>query len=118
MITFYHFVHPLRFEHRSAFLNPLNISIFVRFAIDMFREFENECQFWCTINEPEIFGTYLIDVFLPGHKFQSNEVSLVFQHILQGHVEIYDGIKAIARQPEQYSIGIINDIRVIYLIVL
>jgi beta-glucosidase/6-phospho-beta-glucosidase/beta-galactosidase len=44
MITFHHFVHPFWFEQRSAFLDQSNISTFVRFALDMFREFENECQ--------------------------------------------------------------------------
>ncbi len=112
MITLHHFVHPLWFEQRSAFLNSLNISIFVRFAIDMFQEFENECQLWCTINEPEVYitGGYFIGIFPPGHKAQPNEASLVLQHLLQAHVEIYDGVKAIARHPEQHSIGILKDI--------
>ncbi|CAF4321551.1 unnamed protein product, partial [Adineta steineri] len=55
MITFHHFVHPLWFEKRSAFLDSSNISIFVRFSIDMFQEFQDECHLWCTINEPEVY---------------------------------------------------------------
>ena len=108
MITLHHFVHPLWFEQRSAFLDSSNVSTFVRFALDMFREFENECHFWCTINEPEVFigGCYLAGIFPPGHKGQSNEASLALQHLLQAHVEIYDGIKQIARQPEQHSVGL------------
>lgn len=112
MITFHHFVHPLWFEKRSAFLDASNISKFVRFAVDMFREFENECHLWCTINEPEVFvnGGYFGGIFPPGHKDQANEASLVLQHLLQAHIEVYDGIKQIATQPEQHSIGIVKDI--------
>ncbi|CAF0937406.1 unnamed protein product [Rotaria sp. Silwood1] len=112
MITFHHFVHPLWFEQRSAFVNSSNIEIFVRFVIDMFREFEDECYMWCTINEPEVYvsGGYFTGIFPPGHKSQANEASLVLQHFLQAHIEIYDNIKRIARQPEKHSIGIVKDI--------
>jgi beta-glucosidase len=112
MITFHHFVHPFWFEERSAFLVEANISTFVRFAVDMFREFENECQLWCTINEPGVVvgGGYLAGIFPPGHTGELNEVSLVLQHFLQAHIEVYDGIKKIAHQPEQHSVGIVKEL--------
>ncbi|CAF0805119.1 unnamed protein product [Adineta ricciae] len=112
MVTFHHFVHPLWFEERSSFLNSTNLSAFIRFSIDMFKEFQDECHLWCTINEPEVYvsGGYFTGIFPPGRKSQPNEASLVLQNLLQAHVDIYDGIKAIARQPDQHSIGIVKDI--------
>lgn len=112
MVTFHHFVHPLWFEESGAFLSKGNVEVFVRFAIDMFREFENECQLWCTINEPEVYvsGGYFNGIFPPGHKSKSDEASLVLQHLLQSHVEIYQNIKKISREPSKHSIGIVKDI--------
>ena len=112
MITLHHFVHPKWFEETEAFLNPSNIQVFVRFATDMFIEFQSQCCFWCTINEPEVYvsGGYFNGIFPPGHKSKPDEASLVLQHLLQAHVEIYYKIKAIAKQPEQQSIGIVKDI--------
>jgi beta-glucosidase/6-phospho-beta-glucosidase/beta-galactosidase len=70
----------------------------------------NSIQLWCTINEPEVYvdGSCFIDVFPPSHKSQPNEASLVLQHLLQSHIEIYDEIKTIDHQPEQYSVGIVK----------
>ena len=112
MITFHHFVHPLWFEERSAFLAPANVAVFVRFATDMFLEFETECRLWCTINEPEVYvsGGYFTGIFPPGRKSEPNEASLAIQHLLRAHVEIYDSIKAKAEQPEKHSVGIVKDI--------
>lgn len=112
MITLHHFTHPQWFEERGAFLNSLNMPVFVRFATDMFTEFKTKCTLWCTINEPEVYvsGGYFTGIFPPGHKSKPDEAAIVLQYLLEAHVDIYNKIKSIAEHPENHSVGIVKDI--------
>jgi beta-glucosidase len=69
LVTLHHFTHPLWFEARGGFLAPDAVDLFARYAAHVVRELGDLCDFWCTINEPNVVCTfgYQIGDFPPGH---------------------------------------------------
>lgn len=70
MVTLHHFTNPLWFEERGAFLAPDAVERFERYTAQAVEALGDLCDFWCTINEPNIYSIvgYQIGDFPPGRK--------------------------------------------------
>lgn len=70
MVTLHHFTHPLWFEQRGGFLAPDAVERFARYAAFAVEELGDLCDFWCTINEPNVYAVfgYQLGDFPPGRK--------------------------------------------------
>ncbi|MBF6589755.1 MAG: glycoside hydrolase family 1 protein [Ktedonobacterales bacterium] len=68
LVTLHHFTHPLWFEDRGAFLAPDAVERFARYAVRVVEALGDLCDFWCTINEPNVYATfaYQLGGFPPG----------------------------------------------------
>lgn len=70
LVTLHHFTHPLWFEERGGFLAPDAVERFARYVEHTVAYLQDRCDFWCTINEPNVYATngYLLGDFPPGRK--------------------------------------------------
>src|SRR5262245_61823681 len=68
LVTLHHFTNPLWLEERGAFLAPDAAERFVRYATHAVEELGDLCDFWCTINEPNVYALigYVVGYFPPG----------------------------------------------------
>lgn len=99
IVTLHHFTEPLWFADRGGFNNQANIRFFVRYAKRAVQALQDLCDFWITINEPNVYATlgYVIGMYPPGehnvhHAFQ------VLRNLVQAHVEAFYTIRLL--QPE------------------
>ncbi|MBO0782302.1 MAG: glycoside hydrolase family 1 protein [Ktedonobacteraceae bacterium] len=99
VVTLHHFTEPLWFVDRGGFAHEQNVQYFVRYVTYVTQHLRDLCDFWITINEPNVYATegYLRGVFPPGEK----NLQLTFQvlrNLIQGHVAAFYAIRSI--QPE------------------
>ncbi len=99
IVTLHHFSEPLWFADRGGFANETNIAFFVRYAEHAVRALGDLCDFWITLNEPNIYATrgYVQGSFPPGeqqivHAFQ------VTRNMIVAHVRSFYAIRRL--QPE------------------
>ncbi len=99
VVTLHHFTDPLWFADRGGFANEVNISYFVRYAVYAVQTLKDLCDFWITLNEPNVYTAlgYVIGSYPPGeqnmmHAFQ------VMHNMVQAHVEAFYALRPI--QPE------------------
>lgn len=99
IITLHHFTEPLWFVDRGGFTNDANIHYFVRFVVYTVEALRDLCDFWITINEPNVYATegYALGVFPPGEQNMPLTFT-VLRNLLQAHVEAFYAIRRI--QPE------------------
>lgn len=110
VVTLHHFTHPLWFEAKGGFEHEENIAAFVRFAELLFREFHEQVEMWCTINEPEVFASqgYFLGVFPPG-KQDPRLTAEVLKNLLLAHVQVYERLKKLPGG-ERARIGLVKNI--------
>ncbi len=99
IITLHHFTEPLWFADRGGFTNESNIHFFVRYASCMVEALHDLCDFWMTINEPNVYAVqgYEFGVFPPGEQNIVRTLN-VSRALLQAHVEAFYAIRRL--QPE------------------
>ena len=99
VVTLHHFTEPLWFVERGGFTKKANISFFVRYASYVVQAFHDLCDFWITINEPNVYAIqgYQLGVFPPGEQNATRTLA-VAHSLLQAHVEAFYAIRRI--QPE------------------
>lgn len=70
MVTLHHFTHPLWFEQRGAFLSRDAVERFTRYVAHVVSALGDLCDFWCTINEPNVYSAfgYELGDFPPGRR--------------------------------------------------
>jgi len=56
LVTLHHFTNPLWIADRGGWENPETIQHFCAFVRFCAREFGSEVDWWCTVNEPEVFA--------------------------------------------------------------
>jgi len=56
MVTLHHFSNPLWFEKRGAWLADDSPQLFERFVGRAVAALRHECNWWCTINEPNVYA--------------------------------------------------------------
>src|SRR5579859_1095467 len=94
VVTLHHFTEPLWFADRGGFANHENIRFFVRYVSHVVEALRDLCDFWVTINEPNVYAVegYTIGVFPPGEKDFLRTVQ-VLRNLLQAHVEAFYAIR-------------------------
>ena len=103
IVTLHHFTDPLWFADRDGFAKEENIRYFVRYVTYVVQALQDLCDFWVTINEPNIYAIlgYQIGSFPPGESdlFRSMQV---LHNMMQAHVEAFYVIR---RMQPQAQIG-------------
>ena len=109
IITLHHFTEPLWFADRDGFENAENIRFFVRYASHAVENLRGLCDFWVTINEPNVYVSegYVVGAYPPG-KSDLRSARRVLLNLMQAHVETFYAIRRL--QPEA-QIGYCQDYR-------
>ncbi len=94
VVTLHHFTEPLWFADRGGFANEANIYLFIRYVKHVVEALHDVCDFWVTINEPNVYATqgYELGVFPPGEQ-DIVRTFQVLRNLLQAHVEAFYTIR-------------------------
>ncbi|MBE3559733.1 MAG: glycoside hydrolase family 1 protein [Ktedonobacteraceae bacterium] len=98
-VTLHHFTEPLWFVDRGGFARTSNIRFFTRYVAYVVKALQDLCDFWITINEPNVYATegYLRGVFPPGEQNLLRSMQ-VLRNLVQAHTAAFYTIRRI--QPE------------------
>lgn len=101
VVTLHHFTDPLWFSERGGFVREENIALFVRYVEYVVSRLSDLCDFWLTINEPNI---YAIMGYQQGH-FPPGEQSLplaiqVMRNLMYAHVQAFYAIRRLQPQAQ------------------
>jgi beta-glucosidase len=90
IVTLHHFTEPLWFVDRGGFTDAKNIAYFRRYAAHVVEELRDLCNFWITINEPNVYAIegYHTGHFPPG-EHDLRKAFLVLRNMMQAHVEAF-----------------------------
>jgi beta-glucosidase len=85
-VTLHHFTNPLWVADQGGWENRETIARFVEFVRFCAREFGGEVDWWCTVNEPEVyaFRAYSEGVWPPGKRDDSAALEVI-AHLLEAH---------------------------------
>jgi len=99
IVTLHHFTEPLWFADRGGFAKEANIRFFVRYATYAVQILKDLCDFWVTINEPNVYASqgYVIGSSPPGER-DIIRASQVLCNLVQAHVQAFYAIRRL--QPE------------------
>ena len=94
LVTLHHFTHPIWFEKRGAFLSPDAVERFTLYVTHAVEALGDLCDFWCTINEPNIYSTfgYEFEDFPPGRKGDAIAAVRVQAAMARAHAAAYHAI--------------------------
>lgn len=109
LVTLHHFTEPLWFADRGGFAREDNIRFFVRYVTRAVEHLRDLCDFWITINEPNVYVSmgYVLGIYPPG-KHDLLTAKRVLRNLVQAHVEAF---YAIRRLQPQAQIGYCLDYR-------
>lgn len=101
MVTLHHFTEPLWFADRGGFANEDNIRFFVRYVTHVVENLHDFCDFWITINEPNVYVAqgYVLGTYPPG-KHDLACAKRVIRNLLQAHVEAFYAIRNLQREAQ------------------
>lgn len=93
MVTLFHFVSPLWLANRGGWTDEATIRRFERFTVRVVESLGDLVNFWCTINEPNVYGTYsyLLGVW-PPEKHDLRTTFRVIRNQLVAHALSYRAI--------------------------
>ncbi len=99
MVTLHHFTEPQWFADRGGFANEENIRFFVRYVAHVVQNLHDLCDFWMTINEPNVYAAlgYVLGTYPPG-KHDLACARRVLRNLMQAHVAAFYAIRHV--QPE------------------
>lgn len=101
IVTLHHFTDPLWFAERGGFTREANIHFFVRYVTHVVQALRDLCDFWLTINEPNIYAIlgYQLGAYPPG---ESNFLLCmqVLRNMVQAHVEAFYAICSLQPQAQ------------------
>lgn len=100
LVTLHHFTHPIWFEERGAFQAPDAVDRFARFAGFAAEQLGDLCDFWCTINEPNVYSVfaYQLGAHPPGRRGDLRAAVRVQATLARAHAAAYRAIHRV--QPE------------------
>lgn len=103
LVTLHHFTDPLWFADRGGFTKIENIRYFVRYVSYVVEQLQDLCNFWITINEPNIYAVLgsLLGSYPPG-EHDLMRAMRVLRNLMQAHGEAF---YAISRMQPQSQIG-------------
>jgi len=101
IVTLHHFTDPLWFTDRGGFEDEANIRYFVRYVTRAVQSLQDLCDFWVTINEPNIYAFmgYVLGSFPPGEHDTTRAIH-VLRNLMQAHVEAFYAIRRLQPQSE------------------
>lgn len=101
VVTLHHFTEPLWFADRGGFATISNLRFFIRYVTYIVTALRDLCDFWITINEPNVYAIegYLHGVFPPGEQDVLRAYQ-VLRNLMQAHVEAFYAIRAIQPQSQ------------------
>ena len=93
LVTLHHFTDPLWFADRGGFTKVENIRYFVRYVKYVVEHLQDLCDFWITINEPNVYAIlgYLFGSYPPGEQDMMRAMHVV-RNLMQAHVEAFYAI--------------------------
>jgi beta-glucosidase len=99
VVTLHHFTEPLWFADPGGFAKSGNIRYFIRYVTHVVQALRDLCNFWLTINEPNIFAVlgYQLGSYPPG-EHDLVRAFHVLRNMMQAHVEAFYAIRKV--QPE------------------
>lgn len=94
VVTLHHFTEPLWFVDRGGFADEANIRFFVRYVEHVVEALRDLCDFWITINEPNVYATqgYLNGTYPPGEQ-DILRAFQVLRNLMQAHVQAFYAIR-------------------------
>ena len=100
LVTLHHFANPLWFEERGGFLSLGSVDLFVRYVTRAVESLGDLCDFWCTINEPNVYAIvgYQIGDWPPGRKGAIRAAIRAQANLARAHAAAYAAIHRL--QPE------------------
>ena len=101
IVTLHHFTDPLWFAERGGFTREANIHFFVRYVTHVVQALRDLCDFWLTINEPNIYAIlgYQLGAFPPG-EINFLLCMQVLRNMVQAHVEAFYAICSLQPQAQ------------------
>ena len=99
IVTLHHFTEPLWFADRGGFANEANIRFFVRYVEHVVAVLRDLCDFWITINEPNVYATqsYLFGTYPPGEQDMTRTFQ-VLRNLMWAHVQAFYAIRRVQPQ--------------------
>jgi len=90
VVTLHHFTNPLWIADRGGWENRETVDHFADFVRFCAREFGGEVDWWCTVNEPEVyaFRSYSEGLWPPRKRDDSSALA-VMAHLLEAHGRAY-----------------------------
>ncbi|MFI5370124.1 MAG: glycoside hydrolase family 1 protein [Candidatus Eisenbacteria bacterium] len=86
IVTLWHFTLPTWIADRGGFENPVTLDRFDAFVRFCAREFGGEVDWWCTINEPEVYAFRAYSEGLwPPRKRDDSAALVVIANLLEAH---------------------------------
>jgi len=109
IVTLHHFTEPLWFADLGGFAHEDNLRFFVRYVTHAIQGLKDLCDFWITINEPNVYAVqaYVLGLYPPGEHNLVRALH-VLRNLMQAHVEAFYAICDL--QPEA-QIGYCLDYR-------
>jgi beta-glucosidase len=91
VVCLHHFTNPRWFEEKGAFLHPCAPALFERFARRVVEALGDLCQFWVTLNEPNVYAAsgYVLGEFPPGKTGQIATAIRVTSSLALCHLRAY-----------------------------
>ncbi|HZR39430.1 MAG TPA: family 1 glycosylhydrolase [Ktedonobacteraceae bacterium] len=99
VVTLHHFTEPLWFADLGSFASEANIRFFTRYVSHVVEALGDLCQFWVTINEPNVYAVegYNLGSYPPGeHDLQ--RALIVLRNLIQAHVAAFYTIRDLQPQ--------------------
>ncbi len=110
MVTLFHFVSPMWLIEKGGWEQDGVVRCFERFASRVVEELGDLVDFWCTINEPNVYGTYSYLLGLwPPEKHSLWAAFRVIRNQLVAHAFAY---RAIHRLQPRARVGLAQHLRV------
>jgi beta-glucosidase len=90
VVTLHHFTEPLWFADQGGFARVDNIRFFTRYVAYIVEALYDLCDFWITINEPNVYAVqgYDLGVFPPGEQNIGRTLQ-VLRNMIQAHVTAF-----------------------------
>ena len=89
-VTLWHWTVPIWFQNNGGWLAKKSVQNFSRFVSKIAEIFGDEIQFWCVLNEPEVFTAYgyVIGIRPPQEKNIWKAI-IIFNRLIAAHREAY-----------------------------
>ncbi len=96
IVTLHHFTNPLWIADRGGWENRETVDRFTEFTRFCANEFGGEVDWWCTVNEPEVYGFRgWSEGVWPPRKHDESAALTVIAHLLEAHGRAYREIHSV-----------------------